>query len=385
MASMRGDALATERLIHEVERAGGDWLAMYTGTSFRAAAAEMLDRVGLAEPAQAFLERGLASDPTHEFVRQARATLLARSGNPWEALDALQELARGVWLEKRMVWRYTLLTAWATFRAGRGDAGPVAARALEQAIAGGGLRVATAGEPEIVRALAPLAEAAGSGPARELLLDGRGFLVRLFGTPVVVRSDGSRLELPAGKPGELVRILALHEHGLPVERVVEEFFPDVAPATGRHRLRQVLLRLRAVADDVVQRDGDHLRLAPAWVDVREFLAVGDRMRATPGPRAIVLAYAALALRRGPLLPADPYAEWAHATREHVEYRHLTILDRIASDAAARGSHQEALTALDSVLREGYAESEHLATVRQHLLALGHVSAARYLQDRPGGD
>jgi DNA-binding SARP family transcriptional activator/tetratricopeptide (TPR) repeat protein len=381
MMSLRGDALATERLINEVERSGEDWLEMDTGATFRAQAAEMLDRVGLAEPARRLLAEALAPDPTDEIALQARATLLARSGDPFEALEALQELAGGLWLEKRMMWRHTLLTAWATFRAGRGGVGAITARALEQGIDGGGLRVPIAGEPDIVRALAPLAQDAGSSPARELMLDGRGFIVRLFGTSEVIRADGTVVVLPAGRPGELVRMLALHEHGLPVDVVVEAFFPEAERTSGRHRLRQVLLRLRGAAEDIVIREDDHLRLAPAWVDVREFFIAADRMRAARGPRAMLLAYAALATRRGPLLPADPYAAWAHDTREHAEYRHLSILEYIAADAEARGSDQEALTALESLVREGHAESEHLAALHAHLLALGRQASATYVRNR----
>ena len=229
----------------------------------------------------------------------------------------------------------------------RDGAGELAGRAFDQAIACGGMRIAQAGEAELTVALAPLAERAGSAPARELLLAGRGLIVRLFGTPGVYRPDGTAIELPAGMPGELVRMLALHEHGLPVEVVLEAFFPEAPPASGRQRLRQVLTRLRAAAGPIVRRDDDHLRLIPAWIDVREFLGVTDRARSARGARAVQLAYAALALHGGPLLPTDPYAAWAGEVRDQVGYRHLVALDLIATDAAARGSHQEAITALEA--------------------------------------
>lgn len=384
IASLRGDGLTTERLLREVERDSGDWFKMDTGITFLADAAEMMDRVGLTDQAAEYLERATARDPEHEFVRQARATLLARSGDPREALDALQGLARGDWLEKRLLWRHTLFTAWATFRAGRSDAGLLAARALEQTVDSTGVRVAAAGEPDIVRALAPIAAQAGSVPARELLLAGRPVLIRLFGTPAVSRADGTTVTLPAGKPGELVRMLALHEHGLPVDVVLERFFPDTPVATGRHRLRQVLLRLRAEATDLVIREEDQIRLADAWVDVREFLAAADRVQAAHGARRIQLAYSALAIYAGPLLPFDEYADWAYDTREHVEYRYVTLLDIIATDAAERGSHQEALTALDAIRRLGHQEAGHVASVREHLLALGRRGAASLLEQSECG-
>jgi DNA-binding SARP family transcriptional activator len=300
---------------------------------------------------------------------QTTAVLRARSGDPGLALAELQELARGDWLEKRLVWRHTLLAAWATFRAGRDGAGELAAQAFEQAVACGSVRVAQAGEPEIVAALAPLAERAGSSVARELLLAGRELIVRLFGTPVVVGTDGSAIRLPPGMPGELVRLLALHEHGLAVDVVLEAFFPDTSPAVARQRLRQVLARLRAAAGDVVVRDGDILRLVPAWVDAREFLTAGNRARGARGTRAVRLAYAALALFTGSLLPSDPYAAWAEEARAQVRYRHLTLLDLVAADASARGSHQEALTALEAALGEDPDAEDRRAAMTQQLQAL----------------
>jgi tetratricopeptide (TPR) repeat protein len=232
VAAGRGDARATERLLREAERgsAGDDWFDTHIGLSYVLEAAELLDRVGLAELARVELERARErarerAGAESEEVMQTSAVMCARSGDPWRALEQLQELARLDWVEKRTIWRHTLMTAWATFRAGRGDAGTLAARALEQAAACGTVRVATAGEPDIVLALAPLAQTAGSAIARELLLDGRTVIVRLFGTPGVVRRDGSSIPLPSGRPGELVRMLAVEEHGLPSRRCWRRSFP----------------------------------------------------------------------------------------------------------------------------------------------------------------
>jgi DNA-binding SARP family transcriptional activator len=116
------------------------------------------------------------------------------------------------------------------------------------------------------------------------------------------------------------------------------------PNVGRQRLRQVLNRLRSSCGDIVVRDGETLRL---WVDVREFLTAANRVRSATDARAVQLAYAALALPTSPLLPSDPYATWADDPRDQVYYRHLDLLDLVASDAAARGSYQEALTALEA--------------------------------------
>jgi DNA-binding SARP family transcriptional activator len=123
-------------------------------------------------------------------------------------------------------------------------------------------------------------------------------------------------------------MLAVAPHGLAVEVVLEAFFPGAAPSAARHRLRQVLTRLRTgTGRDLVIRDGEMLRLIDAWVDVREFRALVRRARAGRGTRALVLRHAALALAdRGPLLVGDPYAGWAEDLRVQVETE-LTELSR----------------------------------------------------------
>jgi DNA-binding SARP family transcriptional activator len=373
IAAGRGDARATERLLMETERVAvtRDWFETHIGLSFLLDAAELLDRVGIHDQSRLYFERGRErGGDDNEEVMQTTAVLRARSGDPERALEELQELARGDWLEKRLTWRHTLLTAWATFRAGRNGAGELAALALEQAVACGGVRVARAGEAEIVAALAPLAEAAGSSAARELLLGDRQLMVRLFGTPRVIAADGTVIAVPPGMPGELIRLLALHEHGLPVDAVLELFYPDVSPPVARQRLRQVLTRMRTAAGEIVVRDGETLRLIPAWVDAREFLEIGKLVRGARGGRALQLAYAALALHTGPMLASDPYAEWAEEPRTQVRYRHLALLDLVAANAAARGSHQEALTALEAALEEDPDAEERRASVLEHLQALG---------------
>ena len=281
-------------------------------------------------------------------------------------------------MEKRYVWRHTLLTAWATFRAGREDAAAIASRAFEQAEACGSAEIAVYGEPELAKALLPLAEAAGSPIARRVLLGDRDLVVRLLGGPRVTRSDGTDLRLPPGKPAELVRLLAAHPESLAVEQVVDSFFPDASTATGRHRLRQVLARLRATCGDVVVRDGDHLRLASAWVDLREFVLAVDRSRTAHGSRAVQLAYSALALWSGPPLPLDRYATWSAPIRSQVDYRYLMVLDMIADDAARRGSRQEAVTALSSALELDPQDELRSRALAQHLMAMGRRATAAHL-------
>jgi tetratricopeptide (TPR) repeat protein len=399
IAAARGDAYAAERLLREVERDANDWFETHIGVAFLTDAATLLNTLGLDTQADAYLDKAMIRRPADETVRQAKAMMVARTGDPWEGLEALQALVRGDWLDKRWIWRHSLLSAWATFRAGREGAGELAARAFGQAQESAGVITALMHEPDVTMMLAPLAERSGSELARGLLLgtaarpqggeadgDHRRLLVRLFGEPSVTTADGSRIELPAGMPGELVRMLALHPLGLPIDVVLEQFFPEAPADAARQRLRQVLTRLRSsTGEELVLRAGEQLLLAPAWVDVREFLAAADRVRATSGSRAVQRAYGALALWREPLLPVDPYAAWAENVRSEVEYRHLALLDLVVADAIKRRSHQEALTALEAAMRADPEDTSRPARAAEQLRELGRDASAQSLSARIAPD
>jgi DNA-binding SARP family transcriptional activator len=96
---------------------------------------------------------------------------------------------------------------------------------------------------------------------------------------------------------------------------------------------------------------------------------------------VLLAYAALALHGGEPLKDDTYAEWAQETREDVSYRHLAMLDVVAADAAARGSHQEALTALEAAVAEDPDEISRHTAIAEQLRALGRNQAAEHVARR----
>jgi DNA-binding SARP family transcriptional activator len=165
-----------------------------------------------------------------------------------------------------------------------------------------------------------------------------------------------------------------------VDVVIDRLFPDASLSVGRSRLRQVLHRLRSAAGDVVERDGDQLRLVPAWVDVREFLVASDRVRGARGSMAVQRAYAALALANGPFLPTDRYAAWADEVREVVEYRYLELLEQVTEHATRIGSYQEALTALDAALAASPDRAERYASMAKQLLALGRERTAEYVAE-----
>jgi DNA-binding SARP family transcriptional activator len=380
MASLRADASGTERALRETERHIADWFDISTGSTFLADAAELLDRVGMHDSAEEYLRRAQARDPDDEFVLQAEAALLARRGDPGHALEALRALTHAPWLEVRLTWRRTLLTAYASLRAHRDGAASLAARALEQAEALCDARIALVGEPEIAAAMVPLAAQAGSRVALELLAPGNGLVVRVLGRVTVIRG-GETIELPIGKPGVMVRMLSLAPAGLEVDEVVEQLWPEQDPKTGRRRLRDTLSRLRSRCGDVVVREGTRLRLASGWVDAVAFRQAADRALAGHGREQAALAVAALGLWGGDPLPSDPYEAWALGPREQLLRRRLELLDVLAADAAARGSLDEARLTLEQAIEADPYDETRYVLAAAHLQALGRREPARRMLDR----
>ena len=375
--SVRGDAAGTRREVVETLRHAGDWFDTHIGTTFLADAAECLDRVGDRESAEARLAEAEARQPDDEFVLQAQAALLARRGDPEAALDSLRRMSQAPWLEQRLRWRTALLTAYATVRARREGAGELAAQALELAERSGGVVVAQVGEPALVAALLPLAAAAGSARAQTLLAPGGARILRLLGD-VTLSHEGHRVPIPSGQPGALLRLLGVHPAGLPADEVVELLWPESDPGSSRRQLRDVLARLRARVGPLVVRDGSTLRLEGVWVNAPAFRGSADRALSERSPGRAV---ASLALWSGTLLPTDPYTGWAVGLREQFHRRHLALLDLLADDAGARGSHLEAARILAEAIEEDpYDESRYLRG-GEHLLAAGRRAAAYQLARR----
>jgi hypothetical protein len=74
----------------------------------------------------------------------------------------------------------------------------------------------------------------------------------------------------------------------------------------------------------------------------------------------------------------PVRSWAKEIRDQVEYRYVGLLDLVAADATARGSHQEALTVLDAAVGEDPDDVSRYSAIADQLLALGRHGTARYL-------
>ncbi len=363
-AASSGDAGAVRSQLAEAERHPGEWLAHHSGVEFLAEAAALLDQVGLAEPAQAYLGRARARrSEAPRYVLLAEGAIEARSGDPALAEQILAEAETSASLEVRERWRVALLRAWAAHRAG--DA--AACRAfVHQAL---GL-VERMGSPELPArrepAVTEVLRRAGAFPDDSSADAGDvgSASVVVLGA-FAIRQGGAEVGLPSGRPTALVKLLAALGPRLPAERAIEALWPGVDPVSGRKRLRNVLNRLRDAAGDLILRDGEVLSLQAAEIDAQLFAVTAvEALGLHRGTGAPDRARAALALYGGDLLPDDRYEDWTIEPRERLRGRALALLDLLAEHAETEGDVDEALRLLARAIEaDRLDESRYLRMAR----------------------
>jgi DNA-binding SARP family transcriptional activator/tetratricopeptide (TPR) repeat protein len=170
-------------------------------------------------------------------------------------------------------------------------------------------------------------------------------------------------------PTALVKLLALAPgRRLHREQVVEALWPGVPPDEAAPRLHKAAHYARRAlgSGGSVQLRADMVHLLPEHeveVDVEMFLRLG---RAALAAGDVTAAATAADLHTGPLLPEDPYEEWASATREEVRTVHLDLL-RCAGRWA------------DLLAEEPVDEQAHLALAREHASRGDQHAALRQLE------
>ncbi len=346
-AASLGDSGRVRSQLAEAERHHGEWFVHHTGAEFLAEASLLLGQVGDPELAAGYLRRALeraAESPRH--VQLAEGAFEARYGDAVKAETVLASLAGRADLDVRDGWRPALLRAWAWRRRGDSSRATSLARdALALAKRTGAPDLPVRREPEIATALFALLDGSAAdgavSPAPSItVLDGFG-----------AHRAGLVLEIPAGRPASLVKLLALHGGRRPVDAVIEELWPGVEASSGRKRLRNVLNRLREACGELVERDGSTLAFVERTsVDAVLFEERALEAVASPDdPASTDRARAALGLYTGEALPDDRYEDWAAEPRERLRSRALDLLDLLAAWAERDGDLDEALRLLERAI------------------------------------
>jgi DNA-binding SARP family transcriptional activator len=199
--------------------------------------------------------------------------------------------------------------------------------------------------------------------------------VRLFGV-FALESDGVALPMPERRQAcFLLGWLALHPGVHPRSEVAGRFWPDVLDSSARKSLRTELVAIRRALGEagegalVTTRDLVGLAGEGVSVDAWEFERLVREGRVD----------AAADLCGGELLPGVD-ADWVYAARESHRRRLDEVLERLAADAEAAGSLEDAIRlSRRRVELDPLREDAHRELVRR-LIAAGEFSAARVAFD-----
>ena len=171
-------------------------------------------------------------------------------------------------------------------------------------------------------------------------------------------TDSQPLELGATKQRALLALLILHRGDVvTTDRLVDELWGEVAPATGVKTLQGYVSRLRkALGDGVLETHGHGYRLAidAAQLDAVRFEELIGRARGAAESGALDDASRqfgdALGLWRGDALGDLAYEPSLRAEVARLEELRMTAIeDRVDVDMA-RGRHAEAVPALEARVR-----------------------------------
>jgi DNA-binding SARP family transcriptional activator len=379
LASMRGDGASAVDHANQVEANASDWWAA-VGMEFMAEAADCLDRAGQTAAAWRYLERvhaGARQLRVEPHLAMAESAVLARHGDPALAEERLIGVHR-FGIAPRERWRVTLLRAYAAWRRGDPDAGPLAARAFEEAARLGQPQLPLIRERELTEAVLALALETGSPAAEALDVSSLPVSVSVLG-PFEITSGGRPVAIGPGQATQLLKIVALSGGKLLAEQAIEALWPEVDPGVGRNRLRTVLARLRQAVPEAVQRDGELLALGEAVrLDLAQFHREARQalaLRTADAGSALALARSAMARYRGELLPHDLYESWAEEPREAARRTMLELVHLSATAAAVRGDLDEARRMVERALELAPFEDDSYLSVARIFRQDGRRGAA----------
>ena len=191
-----------------------------------------------------------------------------------------------------------------------------------------------------------------------------GFRVCVDGAPVPAGAWGSRQARLVCK-----RLAVAVDRPVPRDELVELLWPDeLDPARTGARLSVVLSNIRRVLGGgiVADRDAVRLDLDAVHVDLADLasaIAAGDDA-------------AVVRCATGPLLPEDPYEDWAGAARGRIDAAVASARRRLAGAAAAEGRWDEAVDHAHAMLAvDGFDERAHELLVGALRSAGRHGEAA----------
>jgi DNA-binding SARP family transcriptional activator len=167
---------------------------------------------------------------------------------------------------------------------------------------------------------------------------------------------GCAVALGSARQRALFAVLLLHANEIvPIDRLIEDLWPDDRPATARNNVEVYISRLRRVLGrDVLLTcaPGYLLRVDPNQLDATRFenLLAAARAAADPGSASRLLADA-LALWRGRPLADFEYELFARAEISRLEELRLQALEERIEAELAQGHAGELVPELERLVAE----------------------------------
>ena len=162
-----------------------------------------------------------------------------------------------------------------------------------------------------------------------------------------------------GRPRELLAYFVTHRYQrLPLDRILEDMWPEGDPErsqaafhTTLYRLRRALAKAAGPGDYVLHESGEYqLEQDRFQVDVDRFDAYLAQAQASAGEAAIRACEAAIDLYAGPYL-ATFYADWCAGERRRLNAAYMTALRLLAAHYTAAGQYHQAIGACERMLEE----------------------------------
>jgi DNA-binding SARP family transcriptional activator len=180
--------------------------------------------------------------------------------------------------------------------------------------------------------------------------------LRILG-PLDVRDGPRSITLGGGKERGLLALLVLNANEtVSIDRLVDDLWPDNAPATAAKVVQNHVSRLRRKLGDgllVTQGSGYALRLEPGSLDVdrfEELVEEGRRALASGDPRrASALLQEALALWRGTPLSDFAFEPFAQTEIVRLQERRLVALEQRIEADLALGRHADVVGELEALV------------------------------------
>lgn len=395
VAARREDLNATLRWIHVARNTALGDTDDVLGVPFLCDIATILGGLGELDEAAEYLAAAAArAGPYPDRISQAEFLLAARQGRP---VDVDAQLGRTPPVDQ---WQVILLGALSA--AANGDperARHLLAEAERELIRLGlsdfrllgerrayeELQALLAGAPAAVAAPPPGVTPIVPAPGRPIpSVVGRRLVV--IGGPMIVESAGGAVdEIPVGNPQRLLGAIVAHGGSATFDQLSDAIWPGEDVETSRTRLRNVLLRLRRGAGDVVVRSGSGVRLAPdVRCDLLEFerLANDALTTARSDPDlAGRLASEAVAMMDGPIFADFEYDEWAMTGRQAAERQLIGLLDLLSVQAEDAGDLPRAQALAERALHlDRYRDSRYVRLAELLTLQERNAAALAVLQD-----